>query len=100
MALQTRNVFHAFFPFQTALNSCDTQRTLKEQLFDTSIFRHKKTDLVNAKVVHARTHARGRTHTHTQNGLIVAAGVRKKMPVRKLHSYDHCTGHGVTKVII
>jgi len=42
------------------------------------------------------------THTQsTYNGLIVVAGVRKKtMPVRKMHSYDHCTGHGVTKVMI
>jgi len=43
------------------------------------------------------------TQTHTQStydGLIVAACVRKKiMPVRKLHSYDHCTRHGVTKVM-
>ena len=44
------------------------------------------------------------THTHTQstyNGLTTVAGVRKKiMPVRKLHSYDHCIGHGVTKLMI
>ena len=40
-------------------------------------------------------------YTHTQstyNGLIVAAGERKK--IMPLHSIDHCTGHGVTIVMI
>jgi hypothetical protein len=82
--------------FQTALNSFVTHRPLKEQFFDTRIFRHKKSDLVNAKVVQVCM-----MFTHTQstyNGLMVAAVVRKKiMPVTELHSIDHCTGHGVTK---